>query len=142
MCYEKDHFESSPHIAELKRLLMSIDRPGSTALPGKCLLHCPFAARGGTAADGLGCPRERLRADIYKLLVYEQGGFFLPHRDTEKTDGMVATLVVALPVRGSGGEIIVRHKGRETVIDMRDGEPSEIAWAAFYSDGAQAHGTG
>ena len=86
------------------------------------------------AAEGIGCPRERLDAELYKLLIYETGGFFLPHRDTEKTDGMVATLVVALPVRGSGGEIVVRHKGHETVIDMRGGEPSEIAWAAFYAD--------
>ena len=198
MCDEKDHFESSPHIAELKRLLMSIDRPGGYCASGKMfaplpvlsvsgmdalsfpvpesqvktLIECSrrspfgkgtetlvdkdvrdsweihpsefslegagwneaFAAIVEAAADGLGCPRERLSADIYKLLVYERGGFFLPHRDTEKTDGMVATLVVALPVRGSGGEIVVRHKGHETVIDMRGGEPSEIAWAAFYAD--------
>ncbi len=198
MCDEKDHFEASPHIAKLKRLLMSIDRPGSYCASGKMfaplpvlsvsgmdalsfpvpesqvktLIECSrrspfgkgtetlvdkevrdsweinssefslkgrgwneaFAAIVEAAADGLGCPRERFRADIYKLLVYEQGGFFLPHRDTEKTDGMVATLVVALPVRGSGGEVVVRHKGHETVIDMRGGEPSEIAWAAFYAD--------
>ena len=87
-----------------------------------------------SAAQGIGCPRERLRAELYKLLIYEPGGFFLPHRDTEKTDGMVATLVVALPVWGSGGEIVVRHRGEEVVIDMRVDEPSEIAWAAFYAD--------
>ena len=93
-----------------------------------------FASILGTAADGLGCPIQRLGANLYKLLIYEQGGFFLPHRDTEKTEGMVATLVVALPVVGSGGEIVVRHKGHETVIEMQGGEPSEISWAAFYSD--------
>ena len=198
MCDEKDHSESNPRIAELKRLLMSIDRPGGYCAFGKITAPLPilrvsgmdalcfpapenqiktlierssrspfgkgaravvdqkvrdsweihpsefslegagwneaFAGVLGAAADGLGCPRERLSANLYKLFIYEQGGFFLPHRDTEKTDGMVATLVVALPVRGSGGEIVVRHKGHETVIDMRGGEPSEVAWAAFYAD--------
>ena len=47
---------------------------------------------------------------------------------------MVATLVVSLPVSGAGGEIVVRHKGRETSIEMSVNEPSELAWAAFYAD--------
>ena len=57
------------------------------------------------AAEGLGCPRGSVTAALYKLLIYEPGGFFAPHRDTEKADGMVATLVVALPVLGRGGGI-------------------------------------
>ena len=36
------------------------------------------------AAIGLGCPGERLEAKLYKLLVYEPGGFFAAHRDTEE----------------------------------------------------------
>ena len=43
------------------------------------------------AALGLG--RQKLVAHLYKLLVYEKGSFFLPHRDGEKLDRMVATLV-------------------------------------------------
>ena len=39
------------------------------------------------AASGLGCPGDRLEAQLYKLLVYERGGFFSAHRDTEKADG-------------------------------------------------------
>ena len=54
----------------------------------------------GRAATGLGCPPEHTSAHLYKLLVYEPGGFFAPHRDTEKVDGMVATLVLSLPVAG------------------------------------------
>ena len=46
------------------------------------------------AATGLGCPAERLDARLYKLLVYEPGGFFAAHRDTEKADGMIATLAI------------------------------------------------
>ena len=86
------------------------------------------------ATEGLGCPEHGLAAELYKLLVYEPGGFFAPHRDTEKTPGMVATLVVALPAAGAGGALVVRHKDRETVIDMQTDEPSELVYAAFYAD--------
>ena len=86
------------------------------------------------AATGLGCPPEHTSAQLYKLLVYEPGGFFAPHRDTEKVDGMVATLVVSLPVAGAGGELVIRHRERQTVVDLRTDEPSEIAFAAFYAD--------
>ena len=86
------------------------------------------------AATGLGCPPEHTFAHLYKLLVYEPGGFFAPHRDTEKVDGMVATLVVSLPVAGAGGELVVRHRERKMVVDLRTEEPSELAFAAFYAD--------
>ena len=86
------------------------------------------------AATGLGCPPEHTSAQLYKLLVYEPGGFFAPHRDTEKVDGMVATLVVSLPVAGAGGELVIRHRERQTVVDLRTDEPSELAFAAFYAD--------
>lgn len=86
------------------------------------------------AADGLGCPPERFDAQLYKLLIYETGGFFAAHRDTEKADGMVATLSVSLPVSGAGGELVVRHRDREVSIDMTAAEPSELAYAAFYAD--------
>jgi hypothetical protein len=35
--------------------------------------------------------------------VYEKGGFFLPHRDSEKHDRMVASLIVVLPNPFEGG---------------------------------------
>lgn len=83
---------------------------------------------------GLGCTEGSVTAELYKLLIYEPGGFFKPHRDTEKADGMVATLVISLPVSGTGGELIVRHQDRDTVVDMRTDEPSELVFAAFYAD--------
>ena len=87
-----------------------------------------------SASNDLGCPEDSVYADLYKLLVYEPGGFFAPHRDTEKVDGMLATLVLALPGSSAGGELVVRHHGRETVIDMRSEDPSELNFAAFYAD--------
>ena len=93
-----------------------------------------FAGILDAAARGLGCPKERLDARFYKLLVYEPGGFFSAHRDTEKADGMIATLSISLPAAGAGGELIVRHRDREAAIDMNVEEPSELAFAAFYAD--------
>ncbi len=93
-----------------------------------------FSSLLNAAATGLGCPAERLDAQLYKLLIYETGGFFAAHRDTEKADGMVATLSVSLPVSGTGGELAVRHRDREVRIDMNAAEPSELPYAAFYAD--------
>src|SRR5436309_10994163 len=61
------------------------------------------------AAEELGLPAERVEARLYKLLVYEKGGFFLPHRDSEKQDGMVASLIVVLANPFEGGALLVRH---------------------------------
>ena len=75
-----------------------------------------------------------IEAQLYKLLVYDTGSFFVPHRDTEKAPGMFATLVVVLPCDYSGGELIIRHRGEEARVDLHRDEPSEAAFAAFYAD--------
>lgn len=47
---------------------------------------------------GLGLPSEaELSAHLHNLLVYEQGHFFKPHQDSEKLEGMVASLIMLLP---------------------------------------------
>ncbi len=83
---------------------------------------------------GLGCPSGSLRAEPYKLLIYEAGGFFAAHRDSEKADGMIGTLSISLPTEGAGGELIVRHRDQEVRLDMKASDPSELAYAAFYAD--------
>ncbi len=85
------------------------------------------------AAEGLGVAGP-VTAELYKLLVYDKGSFFVSHRDTEKTPGMFATLVLALPSLSKGGELVVRHMDREARLDLACEEPSEIAFAAFYAD--------
>jgi hypothetical protein len=85
------------------------------------------------AAAGLGAGGGVV-AELYKLLVYDEGSFFVTHRDTEKSAGMFATLIVALPSLHAGGELEVRHRGREVRLDMRCADFSELAWAAFYAD--------
>jgi hypothetical protein len=85
------------------------------------------------AAAGLGAG-DGVVAELYKLLVYDEGSFFVTHRDTEKSPGMFATLIVALPSLHTGGELAVRHCGREVRLDLRCTDFSELAWAAFYAD--------
>ncbi len=83
----------------------------------------------------LGLQNLELNAHLYKLLVYEKGGFFLPHKDGEKLDGMVATLVVALPAVHAGGELVVSHEGKSQVISMTGAATGrEVSYAAFYAD--------
>ncbi len=83
---------------------------------------------------GLGCAEITVSAELCKLLIYAPGGFFLAHRDTEKAKGMFGTLVVVLPSAHRGGELVVRHSGREVTLDLAGAEVSEVRFAAFYAD--------
>ena len=87
----------------------------------------------GRCACGLGIATP-VRAELYKMLVYDTGSFFVGHRDTEKAPGMFATLVVVLPSQYTGGELRVRHQAREVSLDLSSDDASEVAFAAFYAD--------
>jgi predicted 2-oxoglutarate/Fe(II)-dependent dioxygenase YbiX len=92
-----------------------------------------LAAIVGRASEGLGVS-DPVDAEFYKLLIYDEGSFFVGHRDTEKQPGMFATLLVVLPSRFEGGALIVRHQGRQVQLDLRSPDPAEAAFAAFYAD--------
>lgn len=77
---------------------------------------------------------KEIKAELYKLLIYEKGSFFLPHRDSEKADGMFATLVILLPSPHTGGELVIRFDGREQVFRSADTEPFHCSYVAFYAD--------
>src|SRR5439155_10981221 len=86
-------------------------------------------------AEQLGLPAEQLEARLYKLLVYEKGGFFLSHRDSEKHDRMVASMIVVLPNWFEGGALVVRHgavKQKLTFDEAAGGKAP--CYAAFYAD--------
>jgi predicted 2-oxoglutarate/Fe(II)-dependent dioxygenase YbiX len=87
----------------------------------------------GRAAEGLGVAGPVV-AEFYKLLVYDEGAFFVNHRDSEKTAGMFATLVIVLPALYRGGELVIRHNGREVRLDPNSHEPSGAGFVAFYAD--------
>ena len=84
-------------------------------------------------AEGLGV-EGAVEAVFYKLLIYEPGGFFLDHRDTEKCPGMFGTLIIAPPGLHSGGELVIRHGEREARLDLKSSDPAEASFAAFYAD--------
>ena len=93
-----------------------------------------FAQILSCVTEGLGCGDEEVSAELYKMLVYDEGDFFASHRDTEKADGMFGTLVVVLPSSSQGGELIVRHQDKEVTLDLAAEDVSEFAFAAFYAD--------
>jgi hypothetical protein len=94
-----------------------------------------IAAATRSAAAELGLPPDRLEARLYKLLVYEKGGKFLSHRDSEKHDRMVASMIVVLPNAFEGGELRVRHGTSEQILKFADAAAGKSAcYAAFYAD--------
>lgn len=77
----------------------------------------------------LACP------ELYKLLLYEEGGFFKKHRDTEKSAGIFATLVVQLPSIFEGGSFIVSDGGKSQTFEMAtDTAPYSCQYVAHYAD--------
>ncbi|MDL2358608.1 MAG: 2OG-Fe(II) oxygenase [Pseudomonadota bacterium] len=85
------------------------------------------------AAAGLGVS-DPVTAQLYKLLIYDTGSFFVEHRDTEKQAGMFATLVIVLPSVYAGGELLIRHRDREVCLPLACPDPSDAAFVAFYAD--------
>ena len=79
-----------------------------------------------------------IRAELYKINSYRQGGMFRAHQDTPRGDGHIGTLVIAFPTPFEGGEFILRKSGGETVLDWstvgRADHPDELHWVFFYSD--------
>ncbi len=87
------------------------------------------------AKKGLGIEKQPVTASLYKMLIYEPGDFFLPHKDSEKEKGMFATLVVGLPSPHTGGELVVRFDGREETIGMSSAASNyKIPYIAFFAD--------
>ncbi|KAJ3088460.1 hypothetical protein HK102_008693 [Quaeritorhiza haematococci] len=80
---------------------------------------------------------------LYKLLIYEPGGHFSRHRDTEKDDRMFATLVIQLPSVHQGGHLVVYHQGpqaeQETIHDFGGAAAHyEPHYAVHYADAEHA----
>src|SRR5665213_1148868 len=83
----------------------------------------------------LGLEDYTLSANLYKMLIYETGDFFLPHKDSEKEKGMFGTLVIGLPSKHTGGELVVSFGGEEEMVDFsEDSGNYKIDYAAFYAD--------
>ncbi len=76
-------------------------------------------------------PSGHLIAELDKLLIYGPGQFFVTHQDSEKADGMLASLVISLPSEFSGGEFRVTHQDRTL---RSRGSAGKLSVMAFYAD--------
>lgn len=90
------------------------------------------------------CPGDRQNpvAELYALNVYGAHGHFVAHKDTPRDPDVFGTLVVCLPVRFSGGGLVLHHGSIrrfewETADSFGFGQRDDtypLHWAAFYSD--------
>jgi 2OG-Fe(II) oxygenase superfamily len=93
--------------------------------------YVEYLTRQATSALGV---TVTARAEIYKLLLYEEGAFFKAHKDTEKVPGMFGTMVVCLPSRHEGGEVWLSHAGKTEVLDTSATSQFDLTTLAWYSD--------
>ncbi len=78
---------------------------------------------------------ERLDARLHSLLVYGPEQFFKDHQDTEKTAGMVGTLVLIWPSAHLGGALRIVHGDQSLdFVSQTLGQGSTLRWCAFYAD--------
>jgi hypothetical protein len=78
-----------------------------------------------------------VRTDFFEIQHKGNVGrtFPLPHRDGEKLDRMVATLIIVLPSVHAGGELILYHDGWQYEIPFPGAASGyELSYAAFYAD--------
>ena len=73
-----------------------------------------------------------VQAELYKLNIYNSGGFFKAHVDTPKSEQMFGSFVVCLPTQFSGGELVLRHHGCTVKFDWYSPDnPRETAYGHF-----------
>ena len=83
-------------------------------------------------AKEMGLRDAKLKLTLLKLLVYQPGGHFAMHADTEKTPGMVASLVLIVPGEYTGGALVIEHAG--ATLSFGAGGAGAWRWAAWYAD--------
>ena len=77
----------------------------------------------------------RITARPYKLLIYEPGGFFADHQDSEKAPGMFGTLLIGLPSQHGGGEILLDTGGEDRLtVDFSTDNAKDFPAVAFVAD--------
>jgi hypothetical protein len=83
----------------------------------------------------LGIENKEIAAHLYKMLIYEEGDFFLPHKDSEKEKGMFGTLIIGLPSKHSGGEVVLSFDGKEHSVSFAENcSNDQLPYVAFYAD--------
>jgi hypothetical protein len=77
----------------------------------------------------------RVTTQLHKLIIYEPGSFFLPHKDTPKGGQHIGSLMVILPSKHQGGELVISHNGAEKSFSFgKRPSRTKCSWVAFYPD--------
>ncbi|KAG7385221.1 hypothetical protein PHYBOEH_009113 [Phytophthora boehmeriae] len=110
--------DKSPFGRKMDTLMDENVRKSWQLHPGHVQLKNPLWQEGidklsETIADRLGYKNVKMQCVLYKMLVYGEGGHFAKHQDTEKKDGMIATMVIQLPTLHEGGDLVV-YQGKDT----------------------------
>jgi hypothetical protein len=74
-----------------------------------------------------------VRAELYKMLLYEEGAHFQPHKDTEKAPGMFATLAICLPTEHQGGDLVLKHNNQSLTWSSSNSSVFDLSFAAWYA---------
>ena len=107
--------------------LVTVNRQWVDFLLPKIVADC--CAKLGIDAQKMG-----VRASLYKMLLYEEGGHFKTHRDTEKEPGMFGSLLIQLPAEHEGGRLVVEHHGKVKYFDFSKESGDKAFYASFYAD--------
>ena len=83
---------------------------------------------------GIDAVKLNVRANLYKMLLYEKGGHFKTHKDTEKEPGMFGSLLVQLPQEHEGGALVVSHGGQSKRFEFSKESGDKAFFSAFYAD--------
>ncbi|KAJ9616979.1 hypothetical protein H2200_000700 [Cladophialophora chaetospira] len=86
------------------------------------------------AGFGLKCQKDRVSAELYKLLLYQRGAFFRPHSDSEIAPCMFGTLTVCLPCAHEGGELVFSHNGKSFSFKTSESSDFDMSYAAWCAD--------
>ncbi|WP_339057830.1 2OG-Fe(II) oxygenase [Candidatus Regiella endosymbiont of Tuberolachnus salignus] len=83
----------------------------------------------------LGLPENAvLTPHLHNMLIYTPGQFFKAHQDSEKIDGMIATLIVVLPSAHIGGDLIITHAGQQYRFTSENLADQTLKCIVFYAD--------
>ena len=78
-----------------------------------------------------------ITAKLYKINSHSPGGMYKVHQDAPCQENHLGTLVVTLPNRFEGGEVILRKSGEEQILDWstsgRKDHPHDLHWVFFYA---------
>lgn len=70
----------------------------------------------------------------YKINMYEQGGFFKPHKDTPRSHEFVGTIIICLQNEFSGGNLHFKHQDTELEINLENKSSHTHQWVMFFGD--------